>query len=102
MSSSKIVVRLTERNLRFVNELRKAERRGRAAIIEELLEQGRIYFTIKKYKEGSVLVGKAAELAGLSVGEMLDILAELNVPSNISREDYLEGTDTVRKLFNRR
>lgn len=42
-------------------------------------------------------LGKAAQLAGLSVGQMMTLLAESGVESRVEKDDYLEG---LRNLGN--
>ncbi len=44
-------------------------------------------------------LGKAAELAGLPVGRMIEILAEYGVESNLEHEDYLKGLENLRKAW---
>ena len=42
-------------------------------------------------------LGAAAQLAGLSVGQVMTLLAEFGVESRIEKDDYLEG---LRNLGN--
>ena len=46
---------------------------------------------VEKYKKGDVSLGKAAQVAGLSVGQMMTLLTEFGVESKIEKDDYLEG-----------
>jgi len=45
------------------------------------------------------LPGRAAELAGLSLGHMITTLAEYGVDSNLDREDYRQGLENLRKVY---
>jgi predicted HTH domain antitoxin len=45
-----------------------------------------------------LLVGKAAELAGLPVGQMMTILAEFGVENRIDKEDHLQGLKNLTKV----
>ena len=38
---------------------------------------------IEQYKKGTSSRGRAAELAGITIGEMIGVLAEYGVPSNL-------------------
>ena len=48
--------------------------------------------------KAELLVGKAAELAGLPVGQMMTILAEFGVENRIDKEDYLQGLKSLTKV----
>ena len=61
--------------------------------------KGRVMLAIEKYKNGEASLGKAAELAGLSVGDMMTTLEQYGVKSNLEVEDYLEGLDNLKKAW---
>lgn len=61
--------------------------------------KGRIYLAITRYSEGIVSLGKAAELAGMAVGEFMDLLAKLGIESKLEYTDYLAGSKAAKKLF---
>ncbi len=46
---------------------------------------------VERYRQRQASLGKAAELAGVPVGQMMEILAECRVESNLEHEDYLRG-----------
>ena len=54
---------------------------------------------VEKYRNNEVSLGKAAELAGLSVGQMITTLAEFGIKSKLEKEDYLLGSETLRKVW---
>ncbi|MBI1972984.1 UPF0175 family protein [Candidatus Woesearchaeota archaeon] len=64
-----------------------------------VVEQGKIYFAIMGYREGKISLGKAAEIAGLSISEMIDLLAKLGIQSNMEVEDYLEGEKVAQEII---
>jgi len=49
------------------------------------------------YKKGTASLGRAAEIAGVTVGEMIALFAEYGVRSNLRKEDYLERVGESRK-----
>lgn len=51
------------------------------------------------YKRGEASLGKAAELAGLSVGQMINVLSEYGVKSSLENEDYRKGLENLRKVW---
>ena len=65
-------IRMDQDNFDFVNKLSKAEKNDVSKTVRELVYKGRVMLAIDKYKKGQVSLGKAAELAGLSVGDMND------------------------------
>jgi predicted HTH domain antitoxin len=65
--------------------------------IRQLVNRGRLAYAIDSYKDGKVSIGRAAELARVTISEMMDILAEFGVKSNIEMEDYLEGLKNLKK-----
>jgi len=54
---------------------------------------------IEKYRDGEVSLGRAAELAGIPVGQMKTVLSEFGVKSRIEKEDYFEGLQNLVKAF---
>ncbi len=65
--------------------------------IRQPVSSGRLIYAIDSYKKRQAPLGKTAELAGVSISEMMDILAEFGVKSNVEMEDYLEGLKNLRK-----
>ncbi len=64
-----------------------------------MVTRGRILLAVKRYKKGEASLGKAAELAGLPVGQMMTILTEFGVESRLEKEDYLQGLQNFRKVW---
>ena len=54
---------------------------------------------IKEYKSGTASLGKTAKLAGVSISEMIDILADYGVKSNLDEEDYREGLKNLEAVY---
>lgn len=65
--------------------------------IRELVERGKISFAVEKYKNKEISLGKAAELAGVSIIKMIDILADMGIRNNLEYEDYRRGLENLRK-----
>jgi len=65
------------------------------AILE--VDRGRILLAIERYKKGAASLGRAAEIAGVPVGEMIAGLSEYGVKSNLRKEDYLEGLANLER-----
>ena len=58
-----------------------------------------ITFILKNYSEGKISLGKASEIAGISISEMIDLLAKFGIKSSITYEDYLEGQKNAEKML---
>ena len=59
--------------------------------------RGKVLFALEKYRSGEASLGRAAELAGVPVGQMMTILEEFGVENRIEKEDYLQGLENFRK-----
>lgn len=53
---------------------------------------------VELYREGTVSLGKAAEISGLTKWEMLELLAMKKIPIQYYPEDLDEDIETLRKL----
>ncbi len=53
---------------------------------------------VELYREGTVSLGKAAEISGLTKWEMLELLAMKKIPLQYYPEDLDEDIETLRKL----
>lgn len=92
-------IRMDKENYEFINELAQKEKGDRSKTVRELVYRGRLMLAVEKYKEGEASLGKAAELAGITVGQMMTVLAEYGVKSNLEKEDYLEGLQNLQKAW---
>ena len=61
--------------------------------------KGRIMLAVERYRDRKTSLGKAAELAGVPVGRMIEILADYGVESNLEHEDYRAGLLNLRKVW---
>ncbi len=66
--------------------------------LRELIINGRIMIALNLYKEKRISMGKASEIAGISISEMIDTLSKFGLNSNLSLEDFKESLRYARKL----
>ncbi len=92
-------IRMDEDNFEFLNRLSKEEKGDVSKAVRELVYKGRVMLAVERYKKEEVSLGKAAELAGLSLGHMITTLAEFGVRSNLEKEDYMLGLENLRKVW---
>ncbi len=73
-------------------DLARQENLDRAALVKKVmllgLQHERVSLAIQKYAMQEVSVERAAEIAKVSVHEMLALLAKLGIPSNMTLEDF--------------
>ncbi len=92
-------IRMDRDNYDFLAEMSKEERSDLSKAVRDLVARGRILLAVERYKQGEASLSKAAELAGLPVGQMMTILAEFGVESRIEKEDYLQGLHNLAKVW---
>ena len=90
---------MDEQNFEFLSELTKEERTDLSKTVRDLVTRGRILLAVEKYRDGEASLGKAAELAGVRIGQMMQILADFRVESRIGQDDYLQGIENLKKAW---
>ena len=84
-------IRMDRENYEFLTKITKEERSDLSKAVRDLVNRGRVLLAVERYKKGDASLGKAAQLAGLSVVQMMTLLAEFGVESRVEKDDYLEG-----------
>jgi predicted HTH domain antitoxin len=92
-------IRMDRDNYEFLAEISKEERSDLSKAVRDLVTRGRVLLAVERYRKGEASLGKAAELAGLHVGQMMTILTEFGVESRIEKEDYLQGLHNLAKVW---
>lgn len=90
---------MDEENYEFISDLSKEEKDDLSKTVRELVYKGRVMLGVERYKKGEVSLGRAADLAGVSVGRMIDLLAEYGVRANLEKEDYLESLKHLKAAW---
>lgn len=88
-----ITIRFPEGEIKDIEKLLDDENANKKTTVKELIKLGKIYFAINKYQEGKLSIGRAAEIAGLTLSEMIDIFAKFGIKSKLEVMDYLEGSE---------
>ncbi|HET7151662.1 MAG TPA: UPF0175 family protein [Candidatus Acidoferrum sp.] len=91
-------IRMDRENFEFLSALTKEERTDLSKTVRDLVTRGRVLLAVEKYRDGEASLGKASELAGLSIGQMMAVLADFGVESRIEKEDYLQGLRNIAKI----
>ena len=92
-------VRIDKADYDFLKRMAVENKEEVSKAIRYLVNEGRVMHAIDCYKKGKASLGKTAELAGVTISEMMDILAEFGVKSNITYDDYKEGLKNLRKVW---
>ena len=71
----------------------------RSAVIRSIIDAGvrqkLIEYSLNQYMEKKVSLAKAAEIAEISIREMLDILNEKGIPLHISQKSIMEDFEAA-------
>jgi predicted HTH domain antitoxin len=97
--SKTMSIRMDRDNYEFLNEITKEERSDLSKAVRDMVTRGRVLLAVERYKKGEASLGKAAELAGLPLGQMMTILTEFGVESRLEKEDYLQGLQNLKKVW---
>ena len=85
-------------NFEFLSRLTKEQKSDLSKAVRDMVTRGRVLLAVERYKKGEASLGKAAELAGVPVGQMMTLLAEFGVESRIGEDDYLQGLAAIREV----
>jgi predicted HTH domain antitoxin len=94
-----ISIRMDDANYKFLSRLAKDDTVDFSKAVRDVVYRGRILLAIERYKKGACSLGKAAEIAGIPVGEMVALLSEYGVKSNLRKEDFLAGLANLEKVW---
>ncbi|PYU57003.1 MAG: hypothetical protein DMG55_21775 [Acidobacteria bacterium] len=97
--SKTMSIRMDRGNYEFLHEITKEERSDLSKAVRDLVTRGRILLAVERYKKGEASLGRAAELAGLPLGQMITILTEFGVESRLEKDDYLQGLRNLHKVW---
>lgn len=92
-------IRMDRDNYDFLSEISKEGRSDLSKAVRDLVTRGRILLAVERYKNGVASLGRAADLAGLPVGQMMTILTEFGVESRIEQDDYLQSLHNLAKVW---
>jgi predicted HTH domain antitoxin len=92
-------IRMDRENFEFLNQLTKEQRSDLSKSVRDMVTRGRVLLAVERYKKGEASLGRAAELAGVPLGQIMTILTDFGVESRIEDEDYLQGLAALRKAW---
>lgn len=92
-------IRMDRDNYEFLNAISREERSDLSKAVRDLVTRGRVLLAVEKYRKGEASLGKAAQIAGLPVGQMMTLLGEFAVRAKIDQEDYRKSLENLAKVW---
>jgi predicted HTH domain antitoxin len=83
----------------FLSRLAAEKHENVSQAVRDLLEKGRLMLAIEEYQAGKASLGKAAEIAGLSISETIDLLTQHGVPANLEYDDYIQSLKHAQEVW---
>jgi len=90
---------MDDENYAFLTRWAAAEKEDLSKAVRDLVGRGRILLAVERYRAGKASLGKAAEIAGLSISETIDLLNYYGVPANLDIEDYLQSIENLKQAW---
>lgn len=97
-----VSIRLRGDFMKEAERLAKLETVDKSVIIREALEKGladvKLEIAIEIFSKGKASTSETAEIAGLSIGEVMDELVKRGVKPNITKEDIKGSLERALKV----
>lgn len=91
MSQKHITARVPEDIYEVIEMISEEEQLDRSTTIKRLLKRGiedwQLETAVRQYQDGAISIGRAADLAGISIWRFLDVLDERGVDANYTVDD---------------
>ena len=85
-------LRLDEELIKEFEELAEQENLDRSALVKKILIDGlhqeRLNFALQKYLRKEISIERAAEIARVSLHDLILKMSQLGIPSNLTIEDF--------------
>ena len=92
-------IRMDRENYEFLSEMSKQQSSDLSKAVRELVTRGRVLLAVERYKSGEASLGNAAEVAGLPIGQMMDVLKGFGIKSRIEHEDYRQSLTNLARVW---
>ncbi|MFH1697378.1 MAG: UPF0175 family protein [Candidatus Diapherotrites archaeon] len=103
MGTELISIRLPKEDVKILDERVREERTDRTTALKRIFALGakqyKLEKAVKEYQAGRVSTGKAAEIAEISLWEMMTELRARNVPNPLGRDEHLQGLKNLEKVW---
>ncbi|NIQ07141.1 MAG: ribbon-helix-helix protein, CopG family [Candidatus Korarchaeota archaeon] len=106
MSKKSVSLRLKEATLDYLTQKAEAENLSLSDVIRRLLAKAididKEEKAIEMYREGKVSLGRASEIADVSIWEMEELLKERGISLQLSAESLKEGLKNIRETWKKK
>lgn len=96
-------VRLSPEEVKAIEERAKEAAVDKSTALRQLLKLGIKQFNLERaldlYKQGKISLGKAAEIANISIWEMMDIMKERGISLDLGKDDFEKGVENIKRVF---
>jgi len=97
--SEVISARLSKERVKLIEEIAREEKVDKSTILDRALENYTKEWALRKalesYRDGAVTLSRAAEMAGISIWEMIDVLQKKKIVLQYDIEDLEEDLKTI-------
>lgn len=101
VSLEAVTARVSKKMLTEIERLAEKEKVDRSELIRRLLDfalqHKRIEGAVRGYQDGKVTLWKAAEMSGISLREMMELVREKKIPVSYTLDDLRRDVDYVRR-----
>jgi predicted HTH domain antitoxin len=98
-SKEVISARLPKERIRLIEKIAQEEKVDKSTILYRALEHYTKEWTLQKavelYRDGTITLSRAAEIAGISIWEMIDVLGKRKIILQYDVEDLEEDLKTL-------
>ncbi len=102
MTTEIISTRIEKQDLKAIDLFAKEEHLDRSTFLKKLvyrsLEEYKLAHAFELYSEGKISLGKAAEMAGRSLWDMIELLPKHDIHLNYGKEDLEDDLATIKNL----
>ena len=103
MGLERVTVTISDNLLKEIDEIAKERHEDRSAALRQVLSIGinevKIKDALDSYIRGKVSIEKAAELAGVSIWKIIELLKEKKVPLRYSAEDAEKEIKAIMEKY---
>ena len=93
-----VTLRLSTPDIALLERLGKKEKKDRSTTLRDLVTKGRLYVAIEKYSTSEASLEKAAEIAGITVSQMMQLLERFGIETKLTLTDYFAGKAVAEKI----
>lgn len=99
MTVRQLNIRVPLEMMAEIEEIARQEDLGKTDVARRLLHEGIKHWKLERalelYREGRISKARAAEMAGVSIYEMIDLVRERSIPLQYSLEEAIEDIKTM-------